>query len=112
TLQVPELGEKVAFLEGQGLRVVDKRERDSRLIEAFISPKSACGVIFQLAETQPALNNEPYWKRGEYIFTYTYPASPWARFLHSCAGRSAVRRRTRTAAPRSRNWCGLRRGAG
>jgi len=64
TLQVPELGEKVAFLEGQGLRIVDKREQDSRLTEAFISPKSACGVIFQLAETQPALNNEPYWKKG------------------------------------------------
>ena len=63
TLQVPELGEKVAFLEGQGLRIVDKRSDDDRMIEAFISPKSACGVIFQLAETQPALNNEPYWKR-------------------------------------------------
>jgi len=34
-LQVPELGEKIAFLEGQGLRIVDKREQDSRLIEAF-----------------------------------------------------------------------------
>lgn len=63
TLQVPELAEKVALLEGQGLRIVDKRLRDSRLVEAFISPKSACGVLFQLAETQPALNNEPYWKR-------------------------------------------------
>lgn len=63
TLQVPGLAEKVVFLEGQGLRVVNKRSEDSRLIEAFISPKSACGVIFQLAETQPALNNEPYWKQ-------------------------------------------------
>jgi methylmalonyl-CoA/ethylmalonyl-CoA epimerase len=63
TLQVPELGEKIALLEGQGLRIVDKRSDDSRLVEAFISPKSACGVLFQLAEIQPALNNEPYWKR-------------------------------------------------
>jgi methylmalonyl-CoA/ethylmalonyl-CoA epimerase len=63
TLQVPGLGEKVAFLEGQGLRIVDKRSEDSRLVEAFISPKSACGVIFQLAEKQPALNNEPYWEK-------------------------------------------------
>ena len=62
TLQVPGLTEKVAFLEGQGLRIVDKRSEDSRMIEAFISPKSACGVLFQLAETQPALNNEPYWQ--------------------------------------------------
>lgn len=63
TLQVPELAEKVAFLEGKGLRIVNKRLEDSRLIEAFISPKSACGVLFQLAETCPALDNEPYWKR-------------------------------------------------
>ncbi len=39
TLQVPELAQKAA-------------------------PKSACGVLFQLAETPPALNNEPYWKQG------------------------------------------------
>ena len=64
TLQVPELAQKAAFLEWQGLRLVDKRLKDARLIEAFISPKSACGVLFQLAETPPALNNEPYWKQG------------------------------------------------
>ena len=64
TLQVPELAQKAAFLEGQGLRIVDKRLKDARLIEAFISPQSACGVLFQLAETPPALNNEPYWKQG------------------------------------------------
>jgi len=62
TLQVPGMEEKVSLLEGQGVRIVDKRYEDSRLIEAFLSPKSACGVLFQLAETQPALNNEPYWK--------------------------------------------------
>jgi methylmalonyl-CoA/ethylmalonyl-CoA epimerase len=65
TLQVPGMPEQVAFLEGQGLRIVDKRYEDSRLTEAFISPKSACGVLFQLAETQPALNNEPYWKQNK-----------------------------------------------
>ncbi|MGH7964054.1 MAG: VOC family protein [Candidatus Binatia bacterium] len=65
TLQTPELGEKVALLEGQGLRLVDKRLEEARLVEAFISPKSACGVLFQLAEDMPALNNEPYWKQGK-----------------------------------------------
>ena len=64
TLQTPELAEKVVFLEAQGLRIVDKRLEDTRLIEAFISPKSACGMLFQLAETTPSLNNEPYWKHG------------------------------------------------
>ncbi|MEW6296810.1 MAG: VOC family protein [Thermodesulfobacteriota bacterium] len=63
TLQVPGMPEKVAFLEGQGIRIVDKHYEDSRLVEAFISPKSSCGVLFQLAESPPALNNEPYWQR-------------------------------------------------
>lgn len=63
TLQVPELAEKIAFMEGQGVRVVDQRPEGSRIPEAFISPKSACGVLFQLAERQPALNNEPYWEQ-------------------------------------------------
>jgi len=65
TLQVPGLTEKVAFMEGQGIRVVDKREEGSRVVETFLSPKTACGVLFQLAEEQPALNNEPYWKKKE-----------------------------------------------
>lgn len=65
TLQTPDLPEKIAFMEGQGIRVVDKREEDSRVVETFLSPKTACGVLFQLAEGQPALNNEPYWKKEE-----------------------------------------------
>jgi methylmalonyl-CoA epimerase len=65
TLQTPDLKEKASVLEEQGLRIVDKREEGDRIIEAFISPKSGCGLLFQLAETEPALNNEPYWqKRG------------------------------------------------
>jgi methylmalonyl-CoA epimerase len=63
TLQIPELAEKIAFMEGQGVRVVDQRPEGSQVTEAFISPKSACGVLFQLAERQPALNNEPYWEK-------------------------------------------------
>jgi methylmalonyl-CoA epimerase len=63
TLQTPDLKEKVSFLEGQGLRIVDKREEGDRITEAFISPKSGCGLLFQLAEDLPALNNEPYWKK-------------------------------------------------
>ena len=65
TLQVPGLKEKIAFLEGQGIKVVDKREEEGRTVEAFLSPKTACGVLFQLAEEQPALNNEPYWKKSK-----------------------------------------------
>ncbi|HXG21967.1 MAG TPA: VOC family protein [Methylomirabilota bacterium] len=65
TLQTPDLKEKASVLEEQGLRIVDKREEGNRITEAFISPTSGCGLLFQLAETEPALNNEPYWqKRG------------------------------------------------
>jgi len=63
TLQVPELVEKVPLLEGKGLRIVDKHLEDPQFVEAFISPKSTCGVLFQLAETCPPLDNEPYWKQ-------------------------------------------------
>ncbi len=63
TLQTPDLKEKVSMLEGQGLRIVDKHEEGDRTVEAFISPKSGCGLLFQLAETMPALNNEPYWEK-------------------------------------------------
>jgi hypothetical protein len=63
TLQVPGLEEKIAIMEGKGIRVADKRVEDARVTEAFLSPKTACGVLFQLAEDQPALNNEPYWKK-------------------------------------------------
>src|SRR5262245_28166548 len=65
TLQTPDLKEKVSFLEGQGLRIVDKREAGDRIVEAFVSPKSACGLLFQLAENLPALNNEPYWEKDK-----------------------------------------------
>jgi len=65
TLQIPDLAEKIAFMEGHGVRVVDQRPEGSRVTEAFISPKSACGVLFQLAERQPALNNAPYWEKKE-----------------------------------------------
>jgi len=65
TLQTPDLKEKIAFMEGQGIRVVDKHEEGSRVVETFLSPKTSCGVLFQLAEEQPALNNEPYWKKKQ-----------------------------------------------
>jgi methylmalonyl-CoA epimerase len=63
TLQVPGLEEKIVIMEGKGIRVAEKRSENTRVTEAFLSPKTACGVLFQLAEDQPALNNEPYWKK-------------------------------------------------
>ncbi len=65
TLQVKDLVEKVQRLETQGLSIVGKRLDDSKGLDAFISPKSACGVLIQLAETSPPLDNEPYWQKEE-----------------------------------------------
>ena len=65
TLQTPDLKEKVSFLEGKGVRVVDKHLDESDFRDAFISPKSACGVLFQLSDTKPPLDTEPYWEKGE-----------------------------------------------
>ncbi len=63
TLQSPDLKKKVATLEEKGIRVVDKNLDEPEHREAFISPKSSCGVLFQLAETCPPLDNEPYWQK-------------------------------------------------
>ena len=64
TLQTPRLKEKIELLEGKGIRVVDKHLDDPGFRDAFISPKSACGVLFQLSETSPPLDNPPYWEPG------------------------------------------------
>ncbi len=63
TMQSPDLKKKVAALEEKGVRVVDKNLDEPDYREAFISPKSGCGVLFQLAETYPPLDNEPYWQK-------------------------------------------------
>ncbi len=62
TLQTPQLKERVAKLEAQGIRVVDKHLEETEFLDAFISSRSACGVLFQLGETVPPLDNEPYWQ--------------------------------------------------
>ena len=63
TMQSPDLKEKVAALEDKGIRIVDKNLDEPDYREAFISPKSGCGVLFQLAETCPPLDNQPYWQK-------------------------------------------------
>lgn len=62
TLQTPDLAEKVAELEAKGVRVVDKNLDDPASIDAFISPKSAHGLLIQLGQTPGPLNNPPYWE--------------------------------------------------
>ena len=62
TLQTPRLAAKVADLEKRGIRVVDKNLDDSTAIDAFVSPKSAHGLLIQLGQTLGPLNNTPYWE--------------------------------------------------
>ena len=65
TLQTPNLTEKIAYLESRGVRVVDKHLDDPKFRDAFISPRSSCGVLFQLSDTRPPLDTDPYWERDE-----------------------------------------------
>ena len=65
TLQVPELPDKVAAMEEQGVRVVDKNFDNPDFVEAFVSPKSAHGLLIQLGQTLGPLNNPPYWQDGK-----------------------------------------------
>ncbi|MEM7250000.1 MAG: VOC family protein [Pseudomonadota bacterium] len=61
TLQTPDLAKKVVYMEEQGVRVVDKHLDDPSFLDAFISPKSGHGILFQLGQTLGPLNNPPYW---------------------------------------------------
>ena len=65
TLQTPDLERKAEALEAQGVRVVEKEFEDPNNIGAFISPKSAHGVLIQLGQTLGPLNNPPWWEAGE-----------------------------------------------
>lgn len=62
TLQTPGLVQKSEALEAHGIRVVDKEFDDPNNIGAFISPRSAHGVLIQLGQTLGPLNNPPYWE--------------------------------------------------
>ncbi|MYJ74833.1 MAG: hypothetical protein F4089_06890, partial [Gammaproteobacteria bacterium] len=63
TLQTPDLEDKVGAMEEAGVRVVDKSFADPNSIDAFISPKSAHGLLIQLGQTPGPLNNTPYWQK-------------------------------------------------
>lgn len=65
TLQTPDLETKTLLLEEQGVRVVDKSFDNPDSIDAFISPKSAHGLLIQLGQTLGPLNNRPYWEADD-----------------------------------------------
>lgn len=61
TLEVPDSKEKIAGLKNQGVKVVDEREFAAGSYEAFISPRSSHGVLFQIGSGYPTLARAAQW---------------------------------------------------
>jgi methylmalonyl-CoA epimerase len=51
-------------LKAQGVRVVGEHEWSADSHEAFISPRSAHGVLIQFGSGYPTLSRDPKWERG------------------------------------------------
>jgi len=63
TFNVPDTKHKVAELKAQGVRIVDETQWSERSYEAFISPRSAHGVLIQIGSGYPTLSNDPEWEK-------------------------------------------------
>jgi methylmalonyl-CoA epimerase len=61
TFNVPDARERSAQLKAAGVRVVDEREWAPDSYEAFISPRSAHGVLIQIGSGFPTLSDHPEW---------------------------------------------------
>jgi methylmalonyl-CoA epimerase len=61
TLNTPDTKQQVERLKSAGVRVVEEREWSPTSYEAFISPRSAHGVLIQLGSGYPTLDNIPEW---------------------------------------------------
>jgi methylmalonyl-CoA/ethylmalonyl-CoA epimerase len=59
TFNVPDSKRKTAGLKEQGIRIVDETEWSPTSYEAFISPRSAHGVLIQLGSGYPTLASGP-----------------------------------------------------
>ena len=65
TFNVPNSKEKAAELKAAGVRIVDETEWSPTSFEAFISPRSAHGVLIQIGSGYPTLANDAAWFRKE-----------------------------------------------
>lgn len=65
TFNVPDSKQKAAELKAAGVRIVDETEWSPTSYEAFISPRSAHGVLIQLGSGYPTLANAPEWVKGK-----------------------------------------------
>ena len=59
TFDVPNSKEKIGELKEQGVRMVDEREFSPDSYEAFISPRSAHGLLIQFGSDYPTLASGP-----------------------------------------------------
>jgi len=63
TFVTPDSKRKAAELKAAGVRIVDETEWSPDSYEAFISPRSAHGVLIQIGSGYPTLSNDPAWSR-------------------------------------------------
>lgn len=61
TFRVPEFPATLGALKAGGVRIVGERQWSPESQEAFISPRSAHGVLIQLGSGYPTLSRDPKW---------------------------------------------------
>lgn len=62
TFAVADPQSAVADLRARGVRVVEERQWSEDSREAFISPRSAHGVLIQIGSGYPTLSRDPKWQ--------------------------------------------------
>lgn len=62
TFAVADPQSTIADLRTQGVRVVEERRWSEDSHEAFISPRSAHGVLIQIGSGYPTLSRDPKWR--------------------------------------------------
>jgi methylmalonyl-CoA epimerase len=63
TFDVPDTRARIAELKAAGVRVVQEKEHPPAAYEAFISPRSANGVLIQIGSGYPTLSADPEWEK-------------------------------------------------
>lgn len=64
TFDVPEIRDRARQLKEAGVRIVDEQEFSPDSYQAFISPRSAHGILIQMGSGYPTLNSAPQWKKS------------------------------------------------
>jgi len=70
TLRVTDTKQKAAELKRQGVRVIDETEWSPTSYEAYISPRSAHGVLIQIGSGYPTLSDDPAWLNPQAVSEY------------------------------------------